>query len=473
VDGWVSAKLEMPSFLEKVLDLSSAFGLVAVVVLVLANGFFVATEFALVAVRKSRLEQRADDGSSSAAAALDVVGHLDSYIAACQFGITIASLGLGWIGEPAFSRLIEPLLAVLLGSFAPAASHAVAVAVAFSIITGLHIVIGELAPKGLALQKAESTALWVARPMQVFYLLFRWPINVLNAIGNGTLRLAGLQPASGHEMVHSVEELRLLVTGMRQAGVVEASEARIVARAFGLGELTAGAIMTPRTELDAVPVTIAWPELVEHAADSKYARLLVYDASIDTILGAVHVQDIFRSTVQPNRQRDVTALLQPLFLVTASRPVDEILDDMRTTGRQMAVVLDEYGGTAGVVTLTNVVEALVGRIKSDEYSGTSTLSEAPGVQELGGDVVIDGRTRLGEFEEQTGLTLGETAHDVAETVGGLVMALLGRIPRVEDEVAIGVYVLRVEQMDARRVAVIRLLTRDQSNIAAATSRPQA
>src|SRR5215207_9500050 len=203
------------------MDLSSSLGLLAVALLVLANGFFVATEFAIVAVRRSRLEQLAAEGSATAAAARQVVGHLDTYIAACQLGITMASLALGWIGEPAFAHLVEPPLEALIGQFAPAASHGVAVGVSFAIITALHIVIGELAPKGLALQRPEATALAVARPMQLFEAVFRLPIRVLNGVGNGVLKLVGLDPASGHEMVHSVEELRLLVTGMQEAGVVD------------------------------------------------------------------------------------------------------------------------------------------------------------------------------------------------------------------------------------------------------------
>ena len=212
------------------MELSSTFGLAAVFLLVLANGFFVATEFAIVAVRGSRLEQLVNERRAGAAAAKAVVGHLDSYIAATQFGITLASLALGWIGEPALAQLLEPPLTFVVGGFAPAAAHGVAIGVAFAIITGLHIVIGELAPKGLALQRPEITTLWVARPIQVFHAVFKWPITALNAVGNGTLKLFGLEPASGHEMVHSVEELRLLVTGMQDAGVVDVAEARIARR---------------------------------------------------------------------------------------------------------------------------------------------------------------------------------------------------------------------------------------------------
>src|SRR5215213_5491175 len=206
------------------MELSSTVGLASVFLLVLANGFFVATEFAIVAVRRSRLEQLVQEGRTGAVAARNVAAHLDSYIAATQFGITLASLALGWIGEPALAHLLEPALAVMAGDFAPTAAHGVAIGVAFALITGLHIVIGELAPKGLALQRPESTTLWVARPIQMFHMLFKWPITALNTVGNGTLKIFGLEAASGHELVHSVEELRLLVTGMQKAGVVDRTE---------------------------------------------------------------------------------------------------------------------------------------------------------------------------------------------------------------------------------------------------------
>ncbi|HSF03760.1 MAG TPA: CNNM domain-containing protein, partial [Solirubrobacterales bacterium] len=192
------------------MDAPATLGLVAVVVLVLANGFFVATEFAIVAVRRSRLEQLAREGHRRATSALEVVAHLDAYIAACQLGITMASLALGWVGEPALARLLEPPLERLAGRWAPAAAHGIAVGIAFAVITALHIVAGELAPKGIALQRPEATTLWVARPLQLVHLVFRWPITALNAVGNGALRLIGLRSATGHEMVHTAEELALL-----------------------------------------------------------------------------------------------------------------------------------------------------------------------------------------------------------------------------------------------------------------------
>jgi putative hemolysin len=436
-----------------------------VLVLVLANGFFVATEFAIVAVRRSRLEELEAQGAGAARVAMDLVGRLDTYIAACQLGITMASLALGWVGEPAFAHLVEPPLEGLVGHFAPAASHGVAIGTSFALITFLHIVLGELAPKGLALQRPEGTTLVVARPMQIFELVFRWPIALLNGIGNGMLRLAGLQPASGHEMVHSVAELRLLVTGSQQAGVVEESEARIANRAFSFGDLTAGALMTPRTEVEAVPVTISLPELIHRVAITTHRRLPVYDGSVDTIVGVLHVHDLFpvlaSKVVEPESAAagappfDVRQFVRPVRAVPESKPADDLLEEMRARREQMAVVIEEYGGTAGIITLEDLVEALVGPIEEEDAGGEEARPSAQ--TQPDGSVLFDGLTRLEEWEEETGLRLEAADHEAAETLGGLIMARLGRIPEVGDEVEIGGRILRVEELDRKRVASVRLL----------------
>jgi putative hemolysin len=439
------------------MDLASAVGLLTVAVLVLANGFFVATEFAIVAVRRSRLEQLAQEGHPTAAAAKNLVGHLDAYIAACQLGITMASLALGWLGEPALAHLLEPPLERLVGYFAPAAAHTVAIGAAFAVITALHIVVGELAPKGLALQRAEATTLWVARPMQLFYLVFRWPITALNAVGNGVLRLFGLQPASGHEMVHSVEELRLLVTSSQQAGVVEASEARIASRAFHFADLTAGDLMTPRTEVEAVPVTAALDTLLAQAVASTHSRLPVYEDTLDNIIGVLRVHDLLGVVGQSPSEFSLRALLRPVLLTPDSKPADDLLEELRAGRRQLAVVLDEYGGTAGIVTIEDLIEALVGDIAQDPPLGNSQGPTSTSARRPDGSIVLDGLTRLDEFEEITELRLDEAVRDAVSTVGGLVMWHLGRIPEVGDEVTVGGRTLHVEACDGRRVAVVRVL----------------
>lgn len=441
------------------MDFSTVLGLAAVVVLVVANGFFVATEFAIVAVRRSRLEQLAEAGHSSAQAARDVVGHLDSYIAATQLGITMASIGLGFIGKPALAHLVDPLLVSLFGYADPAAAYAVSAAFAFAVITALHIVFGELAPKGLALQRPEVTTLWVARPIKLFYAIFRWPINFLNAIGNGTLKLVGLEPASGHEMVHSVEELRFLVTGMTQAGVVEESEARIASRAFQFADLSAGALMTPRTELESVPASIGMADLLQRARTGLHSRFVVYEGTLDNVVGVLYVRDLLMVLDRPPEMFDLRAIMRPVLAVPATKAADDLLEEMREARRHVAVVVDEYGGTAGVVTLSNLLTGLVGRIDEEPPVGAMGGAE-PTVEptEPNGERVLDGLTRLDEFEELTGTRLPEEDHEAAETVGGLAMARLGRIPEIGDEVVVDErWRLVVEEKDGLRVARVRLL----------------
>jgi CBS domain containing-hemolysin-like protein len=437
------------------MELSSTFGLVAVLLLVLANGFFVATEFAIVAVRRSRLDQLVAEGRAGAAAAKAVVGRLDAYIAATQFGITLASLLLGWIGEPALAHLLEPSLAVLVGPFAPAAAHGVAIGVAFAVITGLHIVIGELAPKGLALQRPEITALWVARPIQAFHAVFKWPITVLNAVGNGTLKLFGLEPASGHEMVHSVEELRLLVTGMLQAGVVDDAEARIARRAFAFGELTAASLMTPRTEIEAVPATVTLDELFRVAAITRRSRLPVFEGSVDHVIGILHVRELFKHRHAPKSAFNLRSLIRAPLLVPETKYAAELLEDMRTNRCHTAIVVDEYGGTAGMVTLRDLLEALVGRI--DDTLATEFNPPIEGTLEADGSLLLDGLMRVEEFEETVGVRLDAASHEGIDSLGGVFTAVLGRFPALGEEITVKGRTLRVESLDGLRVSTVRVL----------------
>ena len=435
------------------MDTAAGLGVIAVIVLVLANGFFVATEFAIVAVRRSRIDQLAREGNFNAKSAQDILRHLDAYIAACQLGITIASLALGWIGEPALAGLVGGPLRRLFGESAHRAADILAIAIAFTLITALHIVLGELAPKGLALQRPEGTTLWVARPMHVFYALFRWPINGLNWVGNGVLRLLGIHAPPGHAMVHSAEELELLVRASQQAGAVEKSEALIATRAFQFADLTAHDLMTPRTELDAVPVTISRDELLDRAVSSKHSRLPVYEGSVDNILGVIRVRDLLPLARSPSQPFDLRTFLRPGLTVPESRKADDLLEDMRGAGGGLAVVVDEFGGTAGIVTLGDLMRALVGPINEEP-----PRPGEPGYrrEEPDGSILIDGLMRLHELEELLGADLQTMNRGDVGTVGGLVMALLDRLPEVGDEVEVAGRRLRVERLDGRRVALVRL-----------------
>jgi CBS domain containing-hemolysin-like protein len=269
--------------------MDSILGLLAVLFLVACNGFFVAGEFALVGARRTRIEQLVSEGSAAAKATQKAIDQLDSFIAATQLGITLASLGLGWIGEPAIAHLFEPLLHLLPPEWADTVGKSLAIVVAFAVVTLLHIVLGELTPKSIALQRPESVALFVARPITLFLRLFRPVIYIMNSVGNWVVRLLGFEPASGHAQVHSPEELEMLVHSTREAGLLEESEEQLLRRAFDFRDLQVRAVMRPRTEVDAVPVDLRLPELLKLIATLHHSRYPVY-RSLDTVIGVLHTK---------------------------------------------------------------------------------------------------------------------------------------------------------------------------------------
>ena len=428
--------------------MSTGFGLTAVLALVLANAFFVATEFAIVAVRRSRIDQLAAEGGKAAIAAREILARLDAYIAACQFGITLASLGLGWVGEPALAHLLEPPLEALVGRYAPTAAHTMAVGVAFGLITTLHIVIGELAPKGVALQAPERTTLWVARPLKLFHRVFRLPVTLLNAIGNGVLRLLGLRAAHGHELVHGPEELALIVEASREAGAVEDSEARIARRAFRFADTTAGELLTPRVEITSVSVTNSREQVLARAAEAGHTRLLVTGEGADDVLGIVDIREILTAT---DDGFDLKRHLRVAPMVPESKAADDLLEELRSARAALAVVIDEYGAVAGVVTLHDLFEGLVGPLAEERDPAVAVgVVEADGSQLLGGDL------RLSEMEETTGLEMLPEWRESADTLGGLMMLLLGHVPRPGDQATVDGRWLRVERVRRHRVLSVRL-----------------
>ncbi len=452
--------------------LSTGASLLAVVVLVLLNGFFVAAEFALVSVRKSRIDQLALEGSARARQVQRAITHLDTYIAATQLGITMASLALGFVAEPSIARLLEPLFAGFLPhEGAWFTSHTVALVISFAIATVLHIVFGELAPKSIALQRAEATSLWVTAPLDLFLKIFRWPIRALNGIGNGVVRLIGLEPAGEHGSVHSVEELELLVHSSREAGFLEEQQERMVAGVFDFGERQASRVMTPRTELDAVPETIGLPELAKRAAEGRHSRLPVYEGDLDHIVGVVHAKDVLRALESgvPTAGFDVRGLMRAVPYVPESLPLDELMAELRRQGAHLAVVVDEFGGTAGLVTLEDLLEEIVGEV-TDEFDATNQPVE----QLPDGSVVLDGLMAIEEVAERFGLDIEEPFYD---TVGGYVFGQLGREPALGDELALpDDRRLRVVELDGLRVARVLLLPAGRSDrppSAVATASPAA
>ena len=443
--------------------------LLAVILLVLANGFFVATEFALVSVRRTRIQQLATDGNRRARQVLDELRELDTYIAATQLGITIASLALGWIGEPAVAGLIQPVIGSV--QFIPEASreavtHTISFVIAFSFITTLHIVVGELAPKSIALQRSEQTALLAARPIHLFYLALRPAILVLNSVGNAVVRMIGIEPASGRQLVQSAEELRLAVDASREAGLVEDSAHDLVDRALLFPDLEAQHAMVPRTEIAAVSVNASLDDVIQTAMSSGHSLLPVYEGDLDHIIGAVNVKRLLplltaapTSDIAPDGQSfQLRGLMNDVVAVPETSAASALLPRLRDMHTPMAIVIDEFGGTAGLVTLADLVESLVGEI-SDELSPAG----CNGRPTADGSFSLDGLTTLLEAREFYDLKFEEDV-DV-ETVGGYVFGRLGRPAVVGDEIETADdHVLRVEELDGLRVARVRVLPATRGSV---------
>lgn len=452
--------------------IGSLLRLLAVFGLVLLNGFFVAAEFSLVSARRSRIDQLVNEGSGRARTVQRALQHLDTYIAATQLGITMASLALGAVAEPTIAALLEPLIALipfLQGTGAVVSSHTVALIIALTIATALHIVFGELAPKSVALQRPELTALWVTAPLDIFLKLFRYPITLLNGIGNGVVRLIGLQPVGGHASVHSVEELGILVHSTREAGLLEEQQEHMVSGVFEFGERRASRVMTPRTELHAIPATIGLSELVDKAANGVHSRLVVYGSDVDHILGMVHAKDVLRTIQQqlaavgkdePVPEFDIHDILRQVPFFPESLPLDELMAELRRQRAQVAVMVDEFGGTAGIVTLEDLLEEIVGDV-ADEFD----VAGETVVEQADGSYLVDGLMAVDEVGERFFLGIEEPFYD---TLGGYVFGQLGRAATIGDEVqAPSGRWLRVAELDGLRVARVLVLPLHDENTAGA------
>lgn len=405
-----------------------AIQLIAVVFLVLANGFFVAAEFALVSMRRSRVEQLVAESHPAAAALEQAVIHLDAYLAATQLGITMASLGLGWAGEPAIGHLIEPIFEqVLPERIAAIGSHTLSVVIAFTIITSLHIVLGELAPKSLAIQRPESTSLWVIRPLDLYLSIFRPAVQVLNNLGNLVLKLLGLRAGSEESVVLTSEEIRLLIAASRQAGLVGLAEEQVVERVFRLGEQHIRAIMTPRVDMVWLDIEKPIATLQQTIINSVYSYFPVCQGGVDNLLGFVRAKDFLASTAAaPMTLTTLRKLLTLPLYVPEVMNAFNALEMFRQTGNRIAVVVDEYGVLQGVVTLNDVLEAIVG----DIHTGNEP-TEPQAIQSEDGSWVIDGNLPIEEFQKIFGIReLPDGERLRYQTLGGLVVTRLGSIPTV-------------------------------------------
>lgn len=460
--------------------ISTILGLLAVALLVLANGFFVATEFALVSVRRTRVLQLASEGERRAVGVLDRLTHLDTYIAATQLGITISSLALGWIGEPAVAVVVHDVVAHLPFEVGSTTTHAISFFIAFSLVTSLHIVIGELAPKSLALQRPEETALAVSPWIHGFLIVFRPVIYGLNWIGNQVVKLFGIEPAGGHAMVQSAEELLISIDASREAGFVNETAHDLVGRAFSFNEIQARHVMVPRTEVVAIPVGATLESVMQVASDTSHTRLPIYEDDTDHIVGIVKVKrlmPVFLAQVEahalarsssprvsangtglkvngtvpavPSDVFDLREYMVEPMLVPETLAATEVFNRMRENSVQMAVVIDEYGGTAGIVTLQDIMAQLVGRVQDEEEHANGESAD--------GVLHLDGLTGLVELREQFDIDLLDDEYDV-ETLGGYVFFVLGRPALIGDLVtAPSGHRFVVEELDGLRVARLTVL----------------
>jgi CBS domain containing-hemolysin-like protein len=430
-------------------------GLLAVIILVLANAFFVAAEFALVGARRTRLDEMVRAGDRKARLARRAVQSLDRYISATQLGITLASLGLGWIGEPALAGLIQNGFSWLPGSLATIATHGVASAIAFIIITVLHIILGELVPKAISLLYPEVVSTWLAAPLMGFAWVMAGPIAVLNGTANRLLGLLRIDPPGEHERLHSPEEIRMLVEQSTEGGSLGGQDARLLEGVFEFSEKTAQEVMTPRTQMAALDADLTVEAAADQVAITGRSRYPAYTDSLDEIIGVVHAKDIL-GALRSRPGQTIRTILRPPLFVPGTREVEDVLADMMRLKTHLAIVLDEYGGTAGLVTMEDLLEEIVGPIY-DEHDPQDRAGPTDGAPR------IDGSLPISEFNSQFDAALDDTDYT---TIGGYIFGQLGRLPRVGDRVTVGPWTFEVVEMEGRRVKTVRLHTSKPEETAA-------
>ncbi len=420
--------------------------LILAIFLVFFNAFFVTAEFAIVKVRATRIEERSRAGVRGAAATQTILRNLDAYLSVTQLGITLASLGLGWVGEPAFATLIAPMFDAL-GVWSAAVVHSISVTLAFAVITFLHIVLGELAPKYLAIQRPESVALFVSVPLLVFRRMFYPALWLLNSSSNAFLRIFGIDRAATSELVHSEEELRLLLAESHRTGALSTSKRKLLENVFDYTHRSAKHIMVPRAEIVYLTLRKSLAENLDVIRKNQHTRYPLCETDIDHVVGMIHTKDLFQPAEGLREARDLLRLKREILFVPETRPLELLQRDFQQRRVHMALVVDEYGGTSGLVTLEDILEEIVGEIQ-DEFD-----AEPPKMESTGDGYVVDGLVLLDEIAERLGLEVPE--HE-SNTLGGFVIARLGRIARLGDVVHLDGYNVKVVELKGRRVSKLLL-----------------
>jgi CBS domain containing-hemolysin-like protein len=418
-----------------------------VALLIALTGFFVASEFAIVKVRPSRIDQLISEGNKRAVAAKKVISNLDEYLSANQLGITITSLGLGWLGEPTVERLLFPLFERF--HLSESLSHILSFAIAFASITFLHVVVGELAPKTLAIQKAETITLLTARPLILFYKIMYPFIWALNNSARIVTRLFGLKPASEHEIVHSEEELRLILSESYKSGEINQSEYKYVNNIFRFDDRIAKEIMVPRKEIVAFDINQTVKENLEIIKEEKYTRYPVIDGDKDHVIGLINIKEVFTDLVtNPSEEKSIKDYIRPIIQVIESIAIHDLLVKMQKERIHMAILVDEYGGTSGLVTVEDILEEIVGEIQ-DEFD----IDEIPMIRKIDDThTVIDGKVLISEVNDLFGLSIDDADVD---TIGGWILTKHYDI-KVGDSVQVDRYSFKVLEMDGHHVKTLEV-----------------
>jgi len=426
----------------------SALSIFFTIFLVLLNGFFVAAEFAIVKVRGSQIEIKAKTGSKVAQIAKHMTTHLDGYLAATQLGITLASLGLGWVGEKVMSSLVANIFSFINLPISASLTETLGLIFAFTIITVLHIVFGELAPKTLAIQKPVATTMAIALPLQFVYIVFKPFIYVLNGFANIILKLIGIDSTNAHESIHSSEELQYLLEQGKESGAIDKAEHELIKNVFDFNERVVKNIMVPRTKISAIEVMSSQEELLECIISEGYSRIPVYEDTIDKIVGIVHAKDILSLIVKHGKFNLNDILRKPLF-VPESKKINDLMAELKLKRIQIAIVLDEFGGTAGMVTLEDIVEELVGDIQ-DEYDEEKPLVEKISDNEF----IITSSATVYDVNEHLPHDLPED--EDYDTIAGLISEIFGKIPDVGETKDFNGYTFTILKKVSQNIESVKL-----------------
>jgi CBS domain containing-hemolysin-like protein len=420
-----------------------------IALLIIGTAFFVAAEFAVVKVRASRIDQLISEGNKNAAAVKTIIGNLDGYLSACQLGITITALALGMLGEPTLEILFHPLFVSL--QIPPAIVTPLSIAIAFALITFLHVVVGELAPKTLAIQKAETVSLWLARPLIGFYKLLYPFIWALNGSARLLVRIFGLEQVSEHEFAHSEEELRILLSESLKGGQINKNEYKYVNNIFEFDDRLAKEIMVPRTQMVCLYADLPFDENLKIIESEQFTRYPVVDQDKDNITGVVNMKELFMAHIQ-NKSIRIADYVRPVLTVIETIPIHSLLRRMQKEQVHMAILIDEYGGTAGIITIEDMVEEIVGEIR-DEFDA----EERPMVEKDKDNMVLDGKVLINEVNELLGIELDDEEID---TIGGW---LYTQIPDIKEgiEYEYEGFLFKIIEMDRLRISKIEIKSSEQ------------